>query len=61
MQAEIKALLGNIYAAAERALGRARERQAAGADAVQTEIARIERLYRETEAFLPRLRQESMP
>jgi GTP-binding protein EngB required for normal cell division len=56
MQAEIKALLKNISASAERALGRARERRAAGAEAVQTEISGIERLLQETEALVPRQR-----
>ena len=41
MQAEIKALLKNISASAERALGRARERRASGAEAVQTDLARV--------------------
>jgi hypothetical protein len=58
MQAEIKALLGNISASAERALGRARERRAAGAEAVKAELARLERLCQETEAVMPPL---SMP
>ncbi len=53
MQAEIKALLKNISASAERALGRARERRAAGSEAVQADLARIERLYLETEARVP--------
>jgi hypothetical protein len=53
MQAEIKALLKNISASAERALGRARERWAAGAEAVQTEISGIQRLLQETEALVP--------
>jgi hypothetical protein len=53
MHAEIKALLRNISASAERALGRARERRAAGAEAVKADLARIERLHLETEALLP--------
>jgi hypothetical protein len=53
MQAEIKALLKNISASAERALGRARERRASGAEAVQADLARIECLHLETEALVP--------
>jgi hypothetical protein len=52
MQAEIKSLLKNIFASAERALMRARERRAAGADAVQAELSRIEGLHREAEALV---------
>jgi hypothetical protein len=53
MQAEIKVLLKNISASAERALGRARERRAAGAEAVKAELARLEHLHQETEALVP--------
>jgi len=61
MQAEIKSLLGNISASAERARGRARERRAAGAEAIQVELSRIERLRRETEALVLPLRKEPIP
>ena len=61
MQAEIKSLLKNISASAERALMRARERRAAGAEAVQAELSRIEGLHRETEALVPLLRKEPIP
>jgi hypothetical protein len=61
MQAEIKALLRNISASAERALGRARERRAAGTEAIQIELSRIERLHRETEALMPPPRMEPIP
>jgi hypothetical protein len=61
MQAEIKSLLKNISASAERALVRARERRAAGADAVHLELSRIQRLLREIEALVPPLRKEPSP
>jgi hypothetical protein len=61
MQAEIKSLLKNISASAERALMRARERRAAGADAVHFELSRIQLLLRETEALMPPLRKEPIP
>jgi hypothetical protein len=61
MQAEIRALLQNISASAERALGRARERRAAGAEAIQIELSRIKRLHFETEALMPPSRMEPMP
>jgi Dynamin family len=61
MQAEIKSLLKNISASAERALMRARERRAAGADAVHFELSRIQLLLRETEALVPPLRKEPSP
>jgi hypothetical protein len=53
---EIKTLLRNISASAERALGRARGRQAAPAEAVQTEISGIQRLLQETKALVPHQR-----
>jgi Dynamin family len=61
MQAEIKSLLKNISASAERALVRARERRAAGADAVHFELSRIQLLFRETEALVPPSRKEPSP
>ncbi len=66
MQAEIKTLLRSVSATAERALGRARERQAAGAEAVQADLARIDRLHLrlhlETEAFMPpQSRKDPLP
>ena len=61
MQGEIKSLLKNISASADRALVRARERRAAGADAVHFELSRIQLLSRETEALVPPLRKESSP
>jgi len=61
MQAEIRALFQNISASAERALGRARERRAAGAEAIQIELSRIKRLHFETEALMPPSRMEPMP
>jgi hypothetical protein len=57
MQAEIKTLLCSVSATPERALGRARVRQAAGVAAVEADLARIDRLHLrlrlETEAFMP--------
>jgi hypothetical protein len=62
MQAEIKSVLENVSASAERALMHARERRAAGAEAVQVDLSRIERLHRETEALmLLALRKEPIP
>ena len=61
MQAEIKSLLKNISASAERALMRARERRAAGGQAVQAELSRIEGLHRETEELVPLQRKELIP
>jgi len=49
LQAEIKTLLKNIAASAERALDRAREQRAAGAEAVARELARIDHWEREIE------------
>jgi hypothetical protein len=54
LHAEIKALLKNIAASAERALERAREQRAAGAEAVEREIARINSLQQKVEALAPR-------
>ena len=61
MQAEIRALLKNISASAERALTRAREHRAAGAEAVHFELSRIQLLLRETEALVPPARKEPIP
>ena len=61
LAAEIKALLKEISASAERALERARERQMAGAEAVEAEIQRIKRLMERTEAIMPRQARKTTP
>ncbi len=53
LEAEIHSRLRAVYASAERALALARARQAAGAQAVQAEIDRIDALRREVEALRP--------
>jgi GTP-binding protein EngB required for normal cell division len=61
LQAEIKGLLKNIAALAERALERARERRAAGAEAVKAEIERIDKLLERTEVVVHRQGKEITP
>jgi hypothetical protein len=53
--------LDRLAASGDRALVRARERRAAGAEAVHTELSRIQRLDREIEALVPLQRKEPIP
>jgi hypothetical protein len=52
LEAEVRACLREVYASAERALAAAKERRAGGKDAVEAELARLERLRIEIEAVL---------
>jgi len=61
LQGEIRTLLTNISASAERALHGARQRRAAGAEAVEAEIRRIDDLLQRTESIVPHQRKERMP
>ncbi|MEW6742221.1 MAG: dynamin family protein [Planctomycetota bacterium] len=53
LECEIQSLLRDVYHSAERALVRAQERRAAGSEAVQAELRRIESLRQRIEALVP--------
>ena len=59
LEAEIRGYLRDVCATAERALERARRRQAAGKQAVQAEVARLESIQQRVEALSPRDGPES--
>jgi hypothetical protein len=61
LEFDIRSLLKEVYEAAEAALARARERRAAGSEAVAAELARIDSLHQQVEALVPREPKETAP
>jgi hypothetical protein len=61
LEFEIRALLKEVYGTAESALSRARERRAAGSEAVAAELERIDSLRQKVEALVPREPKETAP
>jgi hypothetical protein len=51
LEVEIRSHLREVYATAERALERAREKQASGRETVEAEVARLDALHRQVEAL----------